>query len=163
MMRWAQAIAVAAVAGFAAGLPAGAALAQDRPHVSTRGAYAKVIRQAHRGSARAQAFLGFMYANGRGVPQHFGQAAKWYRLAAEQGNGNAQFALGLLYDKGQGVPQNLVEAHKWLNLSAAQAVGEDRDFKVRIRDAIASKMTLAEVELAQYLARAWYPTSFPVQ
>ena len=62
-----------------------------------------------------------------------------------------QFALGLLYNKGQGVPKNLTLAYMWLNLSASQAVGNVRDFKVRIRDSIASKMTPDQVEEAQRL------------
>ena len=36
-----------------------------------------------------------MYAQGRGMPQDFGEAAKWYRKAAEQGDALAQFNLGL--------------------------------------------------------------------
>jgi TPR repeat protein len=99
-----------------------------------------------------------MYSIGRGLPQNYHQAAKWYRRAAQQGHGGAQFALGLLYNKGQGVPKDLVLAHMWLNLSATQAIGEDRDFIVRIRDGIASKMTIAQVEAAQRLARAWRPS-----
>lgn len=119
---------------------------------------ARVMRLAVRGDATAQAKLGWMYSIGRGLPQNYHQAAKWYRRAAQQGHGGAQFALGLLYNKGQGVPNDLVLAHMWLNLSAAQAIGEDRDFIVRIRDGIASKMTIAQVEAAQRLARAWRPS-----
>jgi uncharacterized protein len=117
---------------------------------------ARVIRAAKQGDPRAQAYLGYMYERGIGVPQHFMLAAKWYRCAAEQGHGNAQFALGLLYNKGRGVPIDFVAAYMWMNLSASQAIGEDRDFKVRIRDAIASKMTVLQVEQAQQFARAWY-------
>ncbi|MFP6745782.1 MAG: hypothetical protein VCB77_11420 [Alphaproteobacteria bacterium] len=35
------------------------------------------------------------------------EAAKWYRLAAEQGNAEGQRRLGTLYAEGQGVPQDL--------------------------------------------------------
>lgn len=115
-----------------------------------------VRQQAEAGNVRAQAELGWMYSNGRGVPQNFLLAAKWYRKAAEQGNGNAQFALGLLYNKGEGVPRDLVLAYMWLNLAASQAVGDDRDFKVRVRDGVASKLTIAQVEAAQQMARIWY-------
>jgi hypothetical protein len=47
----------------------------------------------------------------------------------------------------------------WLNLAASQAAGEDRDFKVRVRDGVASKLTIAQVEAAQQMARMWY--NFP--
>lgn len=119
-------------------------------------AAAKVIRAAKRGDVRAQAVLGWMYQNGRGVPQDYFLAAKWYQSAATQGHGGAQFELGLLHNKGQGVTQDYVLAYMWLNLSASQAVGEDRDFKVRIRDSVASKMTIAQVALAQQMAQDWY-------
>jgi TPR repeat protein len=117
---------------------------------------AHVIRLAKKGDVRAQAYLGFMYQTGRGVPQHYDKAAYWYTLAADNGDGNAQFALGLLYNKGQGVPMDVIQAYKWLNLSASQSEGEVRDFKVRMRDSIAFKMSIAQVEIAQQLARDWY-------
>ena len=39
-----------------------------------------------------------MYQNGRGVPQDDAEAAKWFRLAAEQGDAEAQHNLGVMYD-----------------------------------------------------------------
>lgn len=111
----------------------------------------KLIEIAEAGDAKAQARLGWMYLNGDGVPQHNHLAARWYRLSAAQGYGPAQFALGLLYNRGRGVPQDLVLSYIWLNLSASQAVGEDRGFKIRIRDAIASKMTTDQLEMAQQM------------
>src|SRR5690349_5000054 len=39
---------------------------------------------AERGAPSAQAYLGFMYETGRGVPQNYTDAAMWYRRAAEQ-------------------------------------------------------------------------------
>jgi TPR repeat protein len=117
---------------------------------------ATVIRLAEKGNARAEAQLGWMYATGRGVPQDYAKAAKWYYCAAIQGHGWAQFELGMLYNKGQGVPLDYVLSYMWLNLSASQAVGDDRDFKARIRDAVASKLTPAQVALAQHMALAWY-------
>ena len=61
-----------------------------------------------------------MYAEGKGVPQDFEEAAKWYRLAAAQGYAPAEYSLGVAYDKGQGVPQNYAEAVKWYRLAAAR-------------------------------------------
>jgi hypothetical protein len=114
-----------------------------------------VVRLAARGSARYQTYLGYMYETGRGVPQDYHLAAKWYRLAAEQGDVHAQHLLGLLYDRGQGVPLDYVEAHKWLNLSAASAAGVDRDYFVRMRNAVASKLTRDQIYEAQRRARDW--------
>ena len=53
-----------------------------------------------------------MYANGKGVPQDYAEAVKWYRRAAEQGDAYAQNNLGLMYANGKGVPQDYAEAVK---------------------------------------------------
>jgi TPR repeat protein len=119
---------------------------------------ARVLKPlAQLGNAGAQARLGFMYATGRGVPQSYVSAAKWYYRAADQGNAGAQYMLGLMYDKGQGVQENIVEAHKWLNLASAHAARRDREYWVRIRDAVASKMTIRELAEARWLAHEWRP------
>lgn len=49
-----------------------------------------------------QFHLGRRYTDGDGVPKDTMEAAKWYRMAAEQGHTEAQFCLGRLYDKGGG-------------------------------------------------------------
>ena len=58
------------------------------------------IPLAERGNPSAQAYLGFMFETGRGVPRNYTEAAMWYRRAAEQGDSLAQYSLGLLYDRG---------------------------------------------------------------
>ena len=113
------------------------------------------LRAAERGDARAQLYIGLMYAKGDGVPQNFIEAANWYHLASEQGNPMAQYLLGLMFDKGQGVPQDYVLAYKWLNLATSRATGRTRDDWVRIRDAVASKLSLVERTKAQELAIEW--------
>jgi hypothetical protein len=75
---------------------------------------------ADQGDAGAQFNLGLMYDLGRGVPQDYAQALKWYRLAADRGNAWAQFNLGLMYDNGRGVPQDYAQAVKWYRLAADQ-------------------------------------------
>jgi len=70
--------------------------------------------------AQTQLNRGLAYYNGDGIPKNFIEAAKWYRLAANQGNAMAQYNLGLLYYKGQGVLQNHAEAAKWCRLAAEQ-------------------------------------------
>jgi TPR repeat protein len=61
-----------------------------------------------------------MYLNGWHVPQDYAEAAKWYRLAAEQGIANAGYDLGLMYIQGEGVPQDYAEAIKWFQRAAEQ-------------------------------------------
>ena len=118
----------------------------------------RIIPQAQRGDAHAQAVLGFMYANGRGVPQSYDVAVDWYLRSAEQGDPTGQYLLGLMYDKGFGVAQNVIFAHKWVNLAAAHAPRHNRENILRLRDALASKMTLQQIELAQQLAIDFVPS-----
>ncbi len=77
-------------------------------------------KSAQQGHTGGQYNLGYMYYNGRGVPQDYVQAAKWYRKAADQGYALAQSNLGRIYDDGQGVPQDYVLAAKWLRKAAKQ-------------------------------------------
>jgi TPR repeat protein len=98
-----------------------------------------------RGNARALGRLGFRYENGFGVPQNYVAAADLYRQAAELGDTFAQCRLGLSYDKGHGVRQDFILAYKWLDLAAAKAPPRERDFYLRLREAVASKMSLAQV------------------
>jgi uncharacterized protein len=107
-----------------------------------------------RGNARALGRLGFRYENGFGVPQNYVAAADLYRRAAEQGDTFAQSRLGLSYDKGHGVPRDLILSYKWLNLAAAGSRRE-RDFYLRLRDAVASKMSLGQIDEGQRLALIW--------
>ena len=81
----------------------------------------------------------------------------WYRRAAEQGDSLAQYSLGLLYDHGFGVPRNVVEAAKWLELSTAGAPPKAREARVRIRDAVTTKMTRGEIAQARLRALEWAP------
>jgi uncharacterized protein len=112
---------------------------------------------AQAGNADAQAYMGYMYEIGRGVPQDFTQAALWYRRAAEQGQSWAQFQLAMLYDKGHGVPTDVVEAEKWLILATAAAPPSGVDDRSRIRDAVVTKMTRGELAEARMRALAWQP------
>ncbi len=61
-----------------------------------------------------------MYYEGQGLPQDYGEAVKWFRLAADQGLALAQNSLGTMYANGRGVPQDDQEAAKWFRLAAEQ-------------------------------------------
>ncbi len=59
-----------------------------------RGDYDTALKEwrplAERGKAVAQWSLGIMYERGRGVPQDYVQAYRWYTLAAGQGDDLAE-------------------------------------------------------------------------
>jgi uncharacterized protein len=118
-------------------------------------AVAILLPLAQRGDPRAQAMVGFLYAQGRGLPQNYRKAAHWYRRASEQGDATGQYMLGLMYDKGHGVPRDFVQAYKWLNLAVARAPERERQYWARIRDAVGSKLSMAELSRAQELALRW--------
>ncbi len=102
-----------------------------------------------------------MYDLGQGVPRDDAEAARWYRLAADQGDAEAQKNLGLMYHLGQGVPQDRVAGHMWLSLAAAQASGAGRDTYIESRNAVAKQMTAEQIAKAQRRAREWTPTDQP--
>ena len=93
-----------------------------------------------------------MYHQGRGVPQDYAEAVKWYHKAAERGLAEAQANLGILYAKGRGVPQDYVYAYMWLSLSAAKG---DKD-GTKARDLVAKLMPPAQIAEAQKLTREWW-------
>ncbi len=66
--------------------------------------------------------LGALYWQGRGVPQDFAEAARWFQLAAKQGYAKAQAALGDLYLVGWGVPRDNRAAQIWFRKAAEQGV-----------------------------------------
>ena len=89
-------------------------------------------RAAEQGDAEAQFKLGVSYANGEGVGEDDGEAAKWYRKAAEQGHAEAQFKLGVSYGNGWGVAKDEQEAAKWYRKAAEQGHAEAQ-FKLGVR------------------------------
>ncbi|MFG1347094.1 tetratricopeptide repeat protein [Xanthobacter autotrophicus DSM 431] len=116
-----------------------------------------IVPLAASGDARAQGLLGLMYEYGQGVPQDFALAVEWYSCAANQGDATAQYLLGLMYDLGRGVRVDVVQAQKWLILAASRAGKRERDAYARVRDAMASKMSRAQIGEAQTLARDFVP------
>jgi uncharacterized protein len=67
-----------------------------------------------------QRAVGDTYSYGWGVPRDTAEAAKWYRLAAEQGDVRAQKRLAAIYSFGDGLPEDQAEAVKWYLLAAEQ-------------------------------------------
>ena len=82
-----------------------------------------LLDKATAGDVEAQYIIGSMYRRGTGVAQDFEEAAKWFRLAAQQGHAPSQNALGLLYERGIGVEQMLEKAVYWYRRAAEQGFG----------------------------------------
>jgi uncharacterized protein len=61
-------------------------------------------------ASKAMANLGNLYASGRGVPQDYAEAAKWYQRSVDSGGYWGQFGLAVLYEQGLGVPQDADKA-----------------------------------------------------
>lgn len=92
--------------------------------LSQTGSLSPAVRELHThalaGDAIARLNLGTLFFKGQGIGQDYAEAAKWFRLAAQQGIAQAQFNIGLMYDTGQGVSQDHAEAVRWYRLAADQ-------------------------------------------
>jgi TPR repeat protein len=148
----------------AAAVPAVAGPYEDGVATYNSGDYATALRVwrplAEQGNAAAQANLGNMYTYGEGVARDQTVAISWSRKAAEQGYANAQLIFGTKCEKGEGVPQDYVQAHKWYNLAASGSDADEQQTVVAAKysNAVAAKMTPAQIAEAHKLAREWKPT-----
>lgn len=161
MLKLAGVVCINLLLALGAIVPLHAETAMDGTRTFARGNYIAAAKTtiplARRGDARAQALLGFMYEHGRGVAQNFGLAVHWYNCAAEQGHPTAQYLLGLMYDKGRGVERSDTLAYMWLSLAAAHAPPHAQEYYLRIRNAIAGKLSAEKVAKAQWLAAQFVP------
>src|SRR5689334_5492144 len=70
---------------------------------------------AEQGSAEEQYRLGLRYER---LVLDYGEAVRWYRMAAIQQHSEAFYRLCLLSDVGRGLPQDYQEALRWCRLAA---------------------------------------------
>jgi protein SCO1/2 len=108
-------------------------------------------RAAEGGSAAAQNNLGILCEVGAGVTANADAAAAWYRRAAEQGLPMGQYNLGILYGTGPAGTRDTVQAYAWLALAEAKGL----DLAIPARQAIADRMSAAEIAEAEALTRRW--------
>jgi len=109
-------------------------------------------RAAEQGHAHAQYDLGLKYSQGRGVPRDNAAAVSWFRKAADQGDPEAMYRLGNAFEFGSGVPIDYVKAYAWYDRAIARFPASwtvSRGRAVSGRDALAKKMTAAQLEEAQ--------------
>jgi uncharacterized protein len=86
----------------------------------TREKLEKLMSQADDGDVDAQYDLGIRYYSGDGVEKDFGQAIKWFLMAAEQDDAQAQFNLGIMHGRGEGTDKDVSKSMQWLKKAAEQ-------------------------------------------
>jgi TPR repeat protein len=158
--RWQSLLAAAVL--IAAGTCARADTA-DGVAALKRGEYIHALAElegpAKAGDPVAQANLGAIYHYGLGVPADFTSAFKWYRAAALQGNVDGELGLAVLYAFGKGVEPDLAIARMWLSVAAdAMPPSPDRLRVSEDLDAIAKRLTPADLKRSDDLVKAWYAT-----
>lgn len=72
------------------------------------------------GNTSGITLLAELNLHGQGTPVNYEEAARLYRMAAEQGHPHAQLEMAALYFLGHGVEKNQEEGMRWLRMSADQ-------------------------------------------
>ena len=85
--------------------------------------YKENIKKANNGNKESEFIIGYLYENGRGVPQNINEAVKWYRKSAKKKYTKALNNLAYLYQNGNGVEKDIRKAEELLKMSAKQ--GDD--------------------------------------
>ena len=76
--------------------------------------FSQLVGKAESGEAVTQFKVAGIYESGSDeVPQNLLEAARWYRMAAEQNHSQSQYNLGMMYQSGHGVGEDANEANKW--------------------------------------------------
>jgi predicted esterase len=76
-------------------------------------AFKYTLQAAEQGYVPAEAAVGMMYANGKGVEQNYAEAGRWWIAAAEGGHLLAAGNVSMLYRGGAGVRPDPAVANKW--------------------------------------------------
>ncbi|HUI17337.1 MAG TPA: tetratricopeptide repeat protein [Alphaproteobacteria bacterium] len=105
------------------------------------------------GDAEAQALLGQLYMEGKGVPKNADLAWRYTLAAANHGIALAEYNAGLLVLDRSAAARDLAEAYKWFALAAeAQYPGADQD-----RRFVMGQMTREQLARAQALVSEFRP------
>jgi hypothetical protein len=125
--------------------------------LANRGENAEAVRwfrsAAESGHVKATNALGFMYEEGRGVPQNYREAHSLYFAAIKKRDPDAMVNRGLMFAKGLGVAADQLQAYVHFLLAAAYAKdNETRTEAVRLRDEAAGKLSPPQINQGQALA-----------
>ena len=96
------------------------------------------------------------YDLGIGVTQDYGEAAKWYRKAADQGVPEAQYNLAVAYSRGRGVRRDYSKAYFWVNIAAAlDPTSQLAMVYLHFRDEVAANLSSVRVSAIHKRSRDW--------
>jgi TPR repeat protein len=108
---------------------------------------------AEQGSSAAQLFIGFMHANGQGLPKDDAKAAEWYGEAAERDNTVGQVRLAIMYRDGSGVAVDRVKALFWVKM-AGRKENHMQKIGQALQRSLEEAMTREEIAAAEEIFRA---------
>ena len=115
---------LATMLSFMVFMPVVAQDLQKGMDAANSGNYATAFKELHplaeQGLAEAQFILGGMYLNGRGVPQDYDEAVKWFRLATKQWAADTQWIFSHKQHDGDGALKKNADTLKWYRLAAEQ-------------------------------------------
>lgn len=100
----------------------------------------------------AQYVLAQMYVNGYGLPQNYGNAVKYLKLAVSQGNVGAMMMLGDILARGEKYSKDYYTAHIMFNLAAVRGAPGAAEK----RAALESKLKIEELLQAQAEAERFH-------
>jgi TPR repeat protein len=109
--------------------------------------------------AETQFNRGLQFAAGAGEAQDYGQAADWYRKAAEQDHALAQCNLGVMYAQGQGVARDAAQSAVWFGRAAAQGDAGAQYHMGRNRERASLDGLAVEAPEARIEAYKWFQLS----
>ncbi len=112
-------------------------------------AYAGIVDGAHA--------TGHCYWDGKGVPQSFDKAAKYYECAAIQGYFRSQLAVAMMIFEGKATPVEGRDAYFWFSIAAANtdAPLEGKNAAATMRDAASKKLTPDQIRKTQLSTAKW--------
>ena len=111
---------------FGASLERVQALWQTETPILTSTEISRMQKEAESGNMHAQAMLGIIYHDGRGVPKDLIKAFYWIEKGANQGSLGAQILLACMYRDGEGTSVDNKKAFYWVKKAAEQGEVESQ-------------------------------------
>ncbi len=110
-------------------------------------------RAAELGNVKAMHNLAVMHTQRDGGEPDYASASQWFTKAANLGLSDSQFNLAILHENGMGAAKSMTEAYKWYALAAERGDPE----AAKRRDAIANRLTPADIERSRLVVAKWRP------